>query len=75
MEVIAAIVLLCSGTECQTYFMEPRFENIEACQAYLKNHRLEEQLNGNLVVLDDCIITTEERIRELQDERNTSDHI
>jgi hypothetical protein len=63
MEIIVAIALICSEKTCDNMVHSPRFYNIDACNAYLWDERLRQSRQGNMVVLDDCIITTEERIK------------
>jgi hypothetical protein len=64
--IIVAIALLCGPTTCDNVVQEPRFETHQACEEYLSYERLRQSRNGNQIVLDDCIITTEERIKEFQ---------
>ena len=60
--IIVAIALICGTEVCGNKVQEPRFESLEACNKYLSEDRIRQARNGNMVVLDDCIITTEQRI-------------
>ena len=61
--IIVAIALLCGPTTCENVVQEPRFETQQACEEFLSYERLRQAQNGNRVILDDCITTTEERIK------------
>lgn len=63
MQIIVAIALICGAETCENVVQEPRFENIDTCNAYLWDERLRQSRQGNQVVLDDCVITTEEKIK------------
>lgn len=65
-QIIVAIALICGPETCANVVQEPRFENLKACQTYLSDARLWQASQGNMVVLDDCIITTEQRIAEFK---------
>lgn len=61
--IIVAIALICGPDVCENKAHGPRFETIKACNEFLADDRIRQSANGNLVVLDDCIITTEERLK------------
>lgn len=64
--VIVAIALICGPQSCNNKVHEPRFESLDACERFLAVERLWQAQNGNMVVLDDCIVTTETRISEFK---------
>ena len=66
MQVIVAIALICGEYLCGNVVYEPRFKDMETCEAYLGQERFNRRSNDEQVVLDDCILTTEERIKELK---------
>lgn len=65
-QIIAAIALICGPEVCENKVVGTRFESIGACERFLSEHRLWQAQDGNMVVLDDCIITTEQRIAEFK---------
>lgn len=64
--IIVAIALICGAEECGNKVQEPRFETMAACERFLSEERLRESRLGRMIVLDDCIITTEQRIGEFK---------
>ena len=61
--IIAAIALICGEHSCSSMVHGPRFENHLACEVFLSEERLRRSQLNQQVVLDDCIVTTEERIK------------
>lgn len=66
MEIVAAIALICGEITCGSVIYEPRFEDLASCETYLSNERLVRSSQGEQVVVDDCIWTTEEIMREFE---------
>lgn len=66
MEIVAAIALICGEITCGSVIYEPRFEDLASCETYLNDERLVRSSQGEQVVVDDCIITTEERMKEFE---------
>lgn len=66
MEVIVAIALICGEAVCSNVVYEPRFKDMASCEAYIGNERQARSLNQEQVVLDDCIWTTEEIMKEFK---------
>ena len=66
MQVIVAIALICGEVVCSNVVYEPRFEDMASCEAYIGNERQVRSLNQEQVVLDDCIWTTEEIMKEFK---------
>lgn len=64
--IIVAIALICGAETCKSYVQEPRFADLDQCEAFLVRERQLERLTGHMVVLDDCITTTEQRIKANQ---------
>lgn len=64
MEIVVAMALVCGHDSCGNRIFEPRFETVAACDTYLLQRRMQEALQGNLIVLDDCVVTTEQKIRD-----------
>lgn len=64
--IIVAIALICGPEVCENKVQGTRFKDIEACERFLEEERLWQASYGNMVVLDDCIITTEQRIAEFK---------
>jgi hypothetical protein len=62
--IIAAIALICGEHICSSVVYEPRFKDQVTCEAFLFTERSRRSKLNQQVVLDDCIITTEERIKE-----------
>jgi hypothetical protein len=62
--IIAAIALICGEHSCSSIVYEPRFEDQVTCEAFLFTERSRRSEINQQVVLDDCIVTTEERIKE-----------
>jgi len=65
-EVIVAIALICGESVCSNVVYEPRFEDMAACEAYISDERQVRSLDQEQVVLDDCIWTTEEIMKEFK---------
>lgn len=65
-QIIVAIALICGTETCENKVQEPRFESMEACTAFLSDERFREAKIGNIIVLDDCIITTERRLKQFK---------
>ena len=65
-QIIVAIALICGPDVCANMVHAPRFESLAACEKFLSEERLRQARNGNMVVLDDCIITTEQRASEFK---------
>lgn len=63
MQIIVAIALICGAEACENVVQGPRFQTIDTCTRYLSEERVRQSKLGHMVVLDDCIITTEERIK------------
>jgi hypothetical protein len=63
MQIIVAIALICGAESCENKVQEPRFESLSACNIYLSSERMRLASQGHQVVLDDCIVTTEQRIK------------
>lgn len=63
-QIIVAIALICGEQECSSMVLEPRFENLQRCEAFLSDERFRRAKMNQQVVLDDCITTTETRIKE-----------
>jgi len=66
MQVIVAIALICGEIVCSNVVYKPRFEDMAACEAYIGNERQVRSLDQEQVVLDDCIWTTEEIMKEFK---------
>ena len=66
MQVIVAIALICGEIACGNVIYEPRFKDMETCELYLGKARFDRRANEQQVVLDDCILTTEEKIEEFK---------
>lgn len=66
MQIIVAIALICGEIVCSNVVYEPRFEDMATCEAYINNERQVRSLNQEQVVLDDCILTTEEIMKEFE---------
>lgn len=62
--IIAAIALICGDNGCSSIVHGPRFADHLACEVFLSEERLRRSQLNQQVVLDDCIVTTEERIKE-----------
>jgi hypothetical protein len=62
--IIVAIALICGETSCSSVVHGPRFESQASCEAYLFADRTRRSAINQQVVLDDCIETTEEWIKE-----------
>ncbi len=62
--IIVAIALICGEHVCSSMVYEPRFKDQVTCEAYLFTERNRRSKLNQQVVLDDCIVTTEERIKE-----------
>lgn len=62
--VIAAIALVCGEHVCSNVVYEPRFKDLETCQVYLFLEKSAREERGQQVILDDCIHTTEQRLKE-----------
>jgi hypothetical protein len=66
MPIIVAIALICGVESCENKVQEPRFESLAACNSYLSSERMRLASQGQQVVLDDCIVTTDQRIKEFK---------
>ncbi|CAB4190240.1 hypothetical protein UFOVP1202_39 [uncultured Caudovirales phage] len=66
MQIIVAIALICGEIVCSNVVYEPRFEDLATCEVYINNERQVRSLNQEQVVLDDCILTTEEIMKEFE---------
>ena len=64
--IIVAIALICGKEDCANVVQEPRFESLLTCEAFLHEERYRRLQLDQRVVLDDCITTTEDRIREFR---------
>ena len=62
--IIVAIALVCGEHACSSMVYEPRFKDQVTCEAYLFTERHRRSKLNQQVILDDCITTTEERIKE-----------
>lgn len=62
--IIVAIALICGEHVCSSMVHEPRFADQLTCEVFLSEERLRRSRLSQQVVLDDCITTTEERIKE-----------
>lgn len=63
-QIIVAIALICGESICTSKVLEPRFPDHLTCEVFLSEERLRRAKMNQQVVLDDCITTTEERIKE-----------
>lgn len=64
MQIIAAIALICGEQGCSSIVYGPRFKDQVTCEAFIFTERFRRSQLNQQVVLDDCIVTTEERIKE-----------
>lgn len=65
-EIIVAIALICGPEVCGNMVFDVRFKAVKECEKFLSEERLRQASIGNMVVLDDCLITTEHRIKEFK---------
>jgi len=63
-QIIVAIALICGEHICSSMVHEPRFADQLTCEVFLSEERIRRAKLNQQVVLDDCITTTEERIKE-----------
>lgn len=64
--IIVAIALICGPEVCGNEAFDRRFQTVKECEQFLSEERIWQEYKGNMVVLDDCITTTEQRIAEFR---------